>query len=111
MTEMIDLYIVGYGEHDDYSEYTILAVDAEDALAKFKRYFQLNSRTIYDKVEVWKGEFVDPGILRKQGDPLLKVDGDLHALCTGCCPCCGEHCPEEGGTSCGGGKNHMEAGV
>ncbi|SRR5579871_858965 len=22
--------------------------------------------------------------------------------CEGCCPSCGDHCPEEGGTSCGG---------
>ena len=28
---------------------------------------------------------------------------ELHRReCKGCCPDCGEHCPDEGGTSCGG---------
>jgi hypothetical protein len=28
-------------------------------------------------------------------------DADHYDECKGCCPDCGEHCPEEGGTSCG----------
>jgi hypothetical protein len=41
-------------------------------------------------------------------DPTSYLEGamsreELHCEdCDGCCPDCGEHCPEEGGTSCGG---------
>ena len=32
------------------------------------------------------------------------LEDDKHrAECKGCCPDCGDHCPEFGGTSCGGG--------
>lgn len=37
------------------------------------------------------------------GPTIHVIEHDHHILeCEGCCPCCGEHCPEDGGVSCGG---------
>lgn len=55
--------------------------------------------------------------VKNENNPLLhKLDVDLlgptnrvleedkhRTQCKGCCPDCGDHCPEFGGTSCGGG--------